>query len=207
MDTSSHATVNPAGAIVANSKADRSTAHTRQEGYGHHPGNPWFLALTALGVVYGDIGTSPLYAFQVALTGIGHPVPTAADVLGIVSLIFWALTADGVAEICRLRPARRQRRRGRHPGAAVAGRGRPDRQRRQAADSGAPRHRRRGVALRRRRHHAGDFGAFGHGGAQAGRAGVREIHRAGDAGDPDRIVRDPALRDREHRPAVRARSW
>ena len=56
-----------------------------------HAGNPWFLALTALGVVYGDIGTSPLYAFQVALTGIGHPVPTAADVVGIVSLIFWAL--------------------------------------------------------------------------------------------------------------------
>ena len=39
-----------------------------------HAGNPWFLALTALGVVFGDIGTSPLYAFQVALTGIGHPV-------------------------------------------------------------------------------------------------------------------------------------
>src|ERR1700689_1474535 len=57
----------------------------------HHAGSPLFLALTALGVVYGDIGTSPLYAFQVALTGIGHPVPTAADVLGIVSLIFWAL--------------------------------------------------------------------------------------------------------------------
>src|SRR5580698_736715 len=56
-----------------------------------HAGSPWFLALTALGVVYGDIGTSPLYAFQVALTGIGHPVPTAADVLGIVSLILWAL--------------------------------------------------------------------------------------------------------------------
>jgi KUP system potassium uptake protein len=56
-----------------------------------HAGSPCFLALTALGVVYGDIGTSPLYAFQVALTGIGHPVPTAADVLGIVSLIFWAL--------------------------------------------------------------------------------------------------------------------
>src|SRR5277367_2640637 len=91
MDTSSHATLNPAGAIVANSRADRSTAHARQEGDGRHPGNPWFLALTALGIVYGDIGTSPLYAFQVALTGIGHPVPTAVDVLGIVSLIFWAL--------------------------------------------------------------------------------------------------------------------
>src|SRR4051812_27316592 len=58
----------------------------------HHAGSPWFLALTALGVVFGDIGTSPLYAFQVALSGLGH-APVAADVLGIVSLILWALMA------------------------------------------------------------------------------------------------------------------
>ena len=67
-----------------------SASHADHAKYLHHAGSPWFLALTALGVVYGDIGTSPLYAFQVALTGLGHP-PTAADVLGIVSLIFWAL--------------------------------------------------------------------------------------------------------------------
>jgi KUP system potassium uptake protein len=59
--------------------------------YLQHAGSPWFLALTALGVVFGDIGTSPLYAFQVALSGLGHPAPTAAEVLGIVSLILWAL--------------------------------------------------------------------------------------------------------------------
>src|SRR5260370_42449316 len=64
-----------------------------QAKYLHHAGSPGFLALTALGVVYGDIGTSPLYAFQVALPGIGHPVPTAADVLGLVSLIFCAVMA------------------------------------------------------------------------------------------------------------------
>jgi KUP system potassium uptake protein len=56
-----------------------------------HAGSPWFLALTALGVVFGDIGTSPLYAFQVALTGLGHPAPTAAEIRGLVSLILWAL--------------------------------------------------------------------------------------------------------------------
>jgi hypothetical protein len=49
-------------------------------------GNIWFLALTALGIVYGDIGTSPLYTFSVALNATGHAVPTASDVLGIVSL-------------------------------------------------------------------------------------------------------------------------
>ena len=49
-----------------------------------------FLALTALGVVFGDIGTSPLYTFSTALNATGHP-PTTAEVLGIVSLTFWAL--------------------------------------------------------------------------------------------------------------------
>src|SRR5437868_3131845 len=61
--------------------------------YLHHAGNPYFLALTALGVVFGDIGTSPLYAFSVALTATGHSPPAPADVFGIVSLIFWALMA------------------------------------------------------------------------------------------------------------------
>ena len=38
-----------------------------------------FLALTALGVVFGDIGTSPLYTFSTALTATGH-APSAAEV-------------------------------------------------------------------------------------------------------------------------------
>jgi KUP system potassium uptake protein len=88
MNVSSGALVGgPAGISAASSGP---TVHDQAK-YLHHAGSPWFLALTALGVVFGDIGTSPLYAFQVALLGIGHPVPTAADVLGIVSLILWAL--------------------------------------------------------------------------------------------------------------------
>jgi KUP system potassium uptake protein len=58
----------------------------------HHSGRKWLApAVTALGVVYGDIGTSPLYAFQLALGATGHAVPTHNDVLGLVSLIFWAV--------------------------------------------------------------------------------------------------------------------
>ncbi len=50
------------------------------------------LALGALGVVYGDIGTSPLYAEQVIFTQHAAAVhATPAGVYGIVSLIFWAL--------------------------------------------------------------------------------------------------------------------
>ena len=51
----------------------------------------WALALGALGVVYGDIGTSPLYAFRECFSG-RHPLAaTEANVLGILSLIVWSL--------------------------------------------------------------------------------------------------------------------
>lgn len=52
--------------------------------------SPRQLALLALGVVFGDIGTSPLYAFRAALGVTPGPV-TAPDILGILSLIAWAL--------------------------------------------------------------------------------------------------------------------
>ncbi len=49
------------------------------------------LSLAALGVVYGDIGTSPLYALRACFFG-GNPVPiNAENVLGVLSLIFWSL--------------------------------------------------------------------------------------------------------------------
>src|SRR5215475_3266218 len=54
-------------------------------------GSAWLLTLTALGVVFGDIGTSPLYTFSVALGAVGQDPPAAANVLGVVSLILWAL--------------------------------------------------------------------------------------------------------------------
>jgi KUP system potassium uptake protein len=49
------------------------------------------LSLAALGVVYGDIGTSPLYAFRECLYEYHGAQPGAPEVLGILSLIFWAL--------------------------------------------------------------------------------------------------------------------
>src|SRR4051812_9153780 len=52
----------------------------------------WALTIGSIGVVYGDIGTSPLYAFReaiVAATGGGEM--TQAAVFGVLSLIFWAL--------------------------------------------------------------------------------------------------------------------
>ncbi|MBE7420247.1 MAG: potassium transporter Kup [Ideonella sp.] len=49
------------------------------------------LTLAALGVVYGDIGTSPLYTLQLVFEG-GHVPVTADNVLGVLSLVFWTMT-------------------------------------------------------------------------------------------------------------------
>ena len=49
------------------------------------------LSLAALGVVYGDIGTSPLYAIRECFHGPHAIVPTAPNILGVLSLIFWSL--------------------------------------------------------------------------------------------------------------------
>ena len=49
------------------------------------------LVVGAIGVVYGDIGTSPLYTLREAFHG-AHALPlTSANVLGVLSVIFWAL--------------------------------------------------------------------------------------------------------------------
>lgn len=54
--------------------------------------NRYLLALAALGIVYGDIGTSPLYALKEVFNGPHAVSVTPANVLGILSLIFWVLT-------------------------------------------------------------------------------------------------------------------
>ncbi len=51
------------------------------------------IVVGALGVVFGDIGTSPLYALQTVFTiDHGRVRPTPADVYGVVSMIFWSIT-------------------------------------------------------------------------------------------------------------------
>ncbi len=49
------------------------------------------LVLGAIGVVYGDIGTSPLYALQATFSG-SHPLPVVeANILGVLSVMFWTI--------------------------------------------------------------------------------------------------------------------
>jgi KUP system potassium uptake protein len=49
------------------------------------------LCLASLGIVYGDIGTSPLYAMRECFSGQHAVPPTPTNVLGVLSLIFWSL--------------------------------------------------------------------------------------------------------------------
>jgi len=55
-----------------------------------HTSNVFFLAVASLGVVFGDIGTSPMYAIKESMLTPGLPA-SAESVLGIVSFIFWSL--------------------------------------------------------------------------------------------------------------------
>jgi KUP system potassium uptake protein len=73
-------------AIAANDPAARHPAAAP----GPHAASLSALALTALGIVFGDIGTSPLYTFKtvIELAG-GHPSP--GQILGLVSLVIWTL--------------------------------------------------------------------------------------------------------------------
>src|SRR5580692_461128 len=76
-----------------------ASSHVTAMHAAHHPPKDvrelaW-LSLGALGVVYGDIGTSPLYAMRECLTNTEHVTVSpndAANVLGVTSLFFWALT-------------------------------------------------------------------------------------------------------------------
>jgi KUP system potassium uptake protein len=64
------------------------------DAHGHAHGSRWALMLAALGVVYGDIGTSPLYAIKECFSPASthHVDATPANVLGVLSLVFWSLT-------------------------------------------------------------------------------------------------------------------
>ncbi len=57
------------------------------------------LALAALGIVYGDLGTSPLYTFQTIVGSVGGH-PDARDALGLLSLVVWALVVTVSVKYC-----------------------------------------------------------------------------------------------------------
>jgi len=75
--------------ITVNANTSLTIDEPREKTRGHKLP---LLSLMALGVVYGDIGTSPLYALRECFHGSNQLIPSPANVLGILSLVFWALT-------------------------------------------------------------------------------------------------------------------
>lgn len=74
----------PVGVIPENGTVSEENDHSQD--------SMKMLVLGALGVVYGDIGTSPIYAFREALhAATSDGILSRSDILGVVSLIFWAL--------------------------------------------------------------------------------------------------------------------
>ncbi|MEY8098629.1 potassium transporter Kup [Falsihalocynthiibacter sp. S25ZX9] len=72
----------------------QNEASSALQGHGddaHRPKRTAALTIGAVGIVYGDIGTSPLYAFREALRPAAADGLTQAEILGVVSLLLWAL--------------------------------------------------------------------------------------------------------------------
>ena len=116
------------------------------------------LTLGAIGVVYGDIGTSPLYALKEVFAN-GHVPLTPDNVFGVLSLVFWTLTVVvSIKYVVLILRADNNGEGGLIAMLALASQAvkRPA----GAAPAAAPgRHLRHRDLLRRRRHHAGDLGA------------------------------------------------
>jgi KUP system potassium uptake protein len=81
--------------MMANAMPGSAGAVAAADGNGHSHTKDSFWAMTvgSVGVVYGDIGTSPIYAFREAIRAAGGPARTVTEgnVLGVTSLILWSL--------------------------------------------------------------------------------------------------------------------
>jgi len=78
-------------ATVVQSSSDPSALPLDEGHHGHGNQSLATLAVGAIGVVFGDIGTSPLYAFRETFAGHHTLAATDENVLGVLSLIFWSM--------------------------------------------------------------------------------------------------------------------
>jgi KUP system potassium uptake protein len=77
---------------MAKSQTAEDNSHAEPHaGHGHAQGSLGKLAIGAIGVVFGDIGTSPIYAFRETFSG-HHPInPDPVHIHGVLSLVFWSM--------------------------------------------------------------------------------------------------------------------
>lgn len=179
----------------------RSGAPTRGQPRCREP-QAGLLALGALGVVYGDIGTSPLYAFRQAVTAAGGAAGGRAAVLGAVPGAL-GVARRRLAQVPDHRYARGQPRRGRDPRVDVAAAAGSGVALRAPLAVGSLWRLWRCVAVWRRGDHPGNLDAVRGGGVTGRGAGARRLRRADCSGDPCRPVRRPAVRHGQDERGVR----
>src|SRR5215210_4264922 len=77
--------------ITATGGAEAEAPQEFAHGHGHAQGPLYKLAIGAIGIVFGDIGTSPIYAFRETFAGHHKLVVDQLHVFGVLSLIFWSM--------------------------------------------------------------------------------------------------------------------
>ena len=77
--------------ITATGGAEAEAPQELSHGHGHAHGPLYKLAIGAIGIVFGDIGTSPIYAFRETFAGHHQLVVDQLHVFGVLSLIFWSM--------------------------------------------------------------------------------------------------------------------
>lgn len=76
---------------MTNSEAGISENQQELAGHGHQKASLLTLCVGTIGVVFGDIGTSPIYAFRETFAG-HHPIePDPMHIIGVLSLVFWSM--------------------------------------------------------------------------------------------------------------------
>ena len=78
--------------VTAEGAAQPANPAVTEDSHGHHvQGSLAKLMLGAAGVVFGDIGTSPIYAFRETFAGHHTLEPDQLHIFGVLSLIFWSM--------------------------------------------------------------------------------------------------------------------
>ena len=160
------------------------------------------LVVTAIGIVFGDIGTSPLYAVRETFAG-HHPLPvTSQNLFGILSLVVWTIVI--VVSVKYVSLIMRADNRGEGGSLALLALVSEvtERYPRRAAFSPS-RHLRRGPVLRRQHDHAGNLGLSAVEGLEVVTPQLEKLCHPADRGHPHRPLRAPEPWHRRGRADVR----
>jgi len=162
------------------------------------------LALGALGVVFGDIGTSPLYAIQISLHAAAPGGALTTAVYGVLSLVFWAVTiVVSIKYVLFIMSAENKGEGGILALMAMGAQANPTPY--AGAISFSPWRWSRGPVLRRLHHHPGHLGLVGGRRARGFGSVAVDHRRTALARHPRFAFRHSSARHQDHRATLRSR--